>query len=140
MRNRLTRRLVLLGLVIVLPAASGCLRRTMTINTAPQGARVLLNDQEVGTSPVSVDFTFYGDYSVILQKDGYQTLQTHQVVETPWYELPGLDFFTEILWPFPVHDKREYTFEMQQAGPPIAREDLVKQAEQFRDRAVFGED
>ena len=100
----------------------------------------MLNDQEVGTSPVSVDFTFYGDYSVILQKDGYQTLQTHQVVETPWYELPGLDLFTEILWPFPVHDQREYTFEMEKAGPPIARDELVKQAEEFRDRAVFGED
>lgn len=140
MRDRLMRRLVLLALGLGLLAATGCIRRTMTINTVPQGARVTLNDQEVGTSPVKVDFTWYGDYSVILQKEGFKTLQTHQVVETPWYETPGMDFLTEILWPFPVHDRREYTFEMEVAGPPVPPDRLLNEAKQFRERALFGED
>ena len=52
-----------------LPA--GCVRRTLMVRTEPEGARVFLNDYEVGTSPVSVDFTWYGDYDVIVRKDGY---------------------------------------------------------------------
>ncbi|MGQ9651625.1 MAG: PEGA domain-containing protein [Phycisphaerae bacterium] len=140
MRDRLGWRLGLPGLAIMMLIISGCVRRTMTINTAPQGARVILNDQEVGTSPVSIDFTWYGDYSVILEKEGYRTLQTNQFVATPWYQTPGIDFFAEVLWPFPVHDKREYTFELEPAGEPISREELLKNAEEFRDRAIFGED
>lgn len=140
MTERLTGRLGLLGLAVVLAFAAGCIRRTITINTVPQGARVILNDQEVGTSPVSVDFTWYGDYSVILEKEGHKTLQTHQVVQAPWYELPGIDFFTEILWPFPVHDRREFTFELEPAGEPVSREQLLDEARQMRERAIFGED
>ncbi len=140
MMDRLGWRPALLGLAIMMPAVSGCVRRTMTINTAPQGARVILNDQEVGTSPVSIDFTWYGDYSVILEKEGYKTLQTNQFVVTPWYQTPGVDFLAEVLWPFPIHDKREYTFELEPAGEPISRDDLLKNAEEFRDRAIFGED
>jgi hypothetical protein len=140
MTNRLMRRLILLVLGTMLLTASGCIRRTMTINTVPQGARVILNDQEVGTSPLKLDFTWYGKYSVILQKEGYKTLQTHQLVETPWYELPGVDFMTEVFWPFPVHDQREYTFEMEVAGEPVPPDKLLNEAKQFRERALFGED
>ncbi len=140
MMGRLSWRVGLIGLTVMLPAAAGCIRRTITINTVPQGARVMLNDQEIGTSPVSTDFTWYGDYNVTLQKPGYQTLDTNQVVQTPWYELPGVDFFTEILWPFTVHDKREYTFELQPTTQPISREELLEHARQMQERAIFGED
>jgi hypothetical protein len=140
MTDRRMRQLGFLGLAIAILAAPGCIRRTLTINTTPQGARILLNDQEVGTSPVSVDFTWYGDYRVMVQKEGYKTLQTHKTLATPTYELPGVDFFTEILWPFTVEDRRELNLELELAGEPIAREKLLDQAKQFRERALFGED
>ncbi|MCP4263659.1 MAG: PEGA domain-containing protein, partial [Planctomycetes bacterium] len=41
---------------------SGCVERKLTINTEPQGALVILNDEEIGTSPVTVSFEWYGDY------------------------------------------------------------------------------
>ena len=34
---------------VLFAAVGGCVRRTVTINTAPQGARVILNDEYVGT-------------------------------------------------------------------------------------------
>jgi hypothetical protein len=132
------------GLAVVAAAMAlaihGCVRRTMTISTAPQGARVILNDQEVGTSPVKVDFTWYGDYSVRLQKEGYETLQTHKMVPAPWYELPGIDFVSEVLWPGQIHDQHQLDFELQPAGEAISREELMKNAEDLRERALFGED
>ena len=56
----------------------GCVERRLTINTKPQGALVTLNDEEIGESPVTVNFNWYGDYCVRISKEGYETLNTHQ--------------------------------------------------------------
>ena len=120
--------------------SAGCVRRTVTINTVPEGARVTLNDRQVGTSPVSVDFTFYGDYSVIIEKDGYETLTTHQVVPRPWYQYPPVDFVAEALMPFTIHDQHAFEFELEPEKPPIPREELLDRATGFRDEALYGEE
>ncbi len=122
---------------MMLAGVTGCVRRTVTINTDPQGATVLLNDQHVGTSPVSVDFTWYGNYDVVLRKDGYQTLKTHKRLNTPWYELPGIDFFSEVLMPFTIHDKHEMSFAMA-PEEKVDRQTLLKEASEFRERTLFG--
>lgn len=121
----------------VLAADAGCVRRTVTINTNPQGATVLLNDQQVGTSPVSTDFTWYGDYDVVLRKEGYETLKTNKRLKTPWYELPGLDFISEVLMPFTIHDKHEMSFAMA-SQTKTDRQTLLKNASEFRERTLFG--
>ena len=131
--------LLLLCVIAVFVAAAGCVRRTVTINTDPQEARVILNDEEVGTSPVSVDFTWYGDYDVTIRKEGYETLHTHHRLDAPWYQLPVIDFFAEALVPFTVHDRQEMYFSLAEAKP-IDRDQLVKDAVEFRDRSLFGED
>ncbi|MFH1418294.1 MAG: PEGA domain-containing protein [Planctomycetota bacterium] len=95
----------------------GCIERTVSINTEPEGAKVFLNDQEVGQSPITVPFTWYGDYDIIIRKRGFKTVHTHHNIRTPWYSLPGIDFFTECLMPFTVHDDRvldAYVLEPQQ--------------------------
>src|SRR2546430_16093739 len=87
--------------------ASGCIERTVTIRTEPDQALVYLNDDEVGRSPVTVPFTWYGDYDIVIRKEGYETLKTHHRIRTPWYELPGIDFITETLVPLRIHDHHE---------------------------------
>ena len=57
---------------------TGCVERKLTINTEPQGALVILNYEEIGTSPVTVSFSWYGDYRVRISKQGYETLNTHR--------------------------------------------------------------
>jgi hypothetical protein len=60
-------------LIAVLACASllaGCLERTITITSDPTGALVHLNDAEVGRTPVTVPFTFYGNYTVRLEHPG----------------------------------------------------------------------
>jgi len=65
------------GLMAVCLIASlflgGCVERRLTINTEPQGALVILNDEEIGESPVTVNFNWYGDYWVRIRKEGYET-------------------------------------------------------------------
>ena len=57
---------------------SGCVERRLTIVTEPEEAIVWLNDEEIGVTPVTVNFNWYGDYSVRIEKPGYEILNTHR--------------------------------------------------------------
>lgn len=138
----MTARQISIGLtsaVFLAAGLTGCVRRTVTINTDPQGATVHLNDQLVGTSPVSVDFTWYGDYDVVLRQEGYQTLSTNHRLDAPWYQLPGVDFVSEILVPWTIHDQQEMAFVLEPAEP-VDADTVLNKAIEFRERTLFAED
>src|SRR2546426_127411 len=86
-------------LVTLLAAAAlpGCIERTISIESAPPGALVYLNDQEIGRTPITVPFTFYGTYDVRIEKEGYQSITTLQKAQAPWWEAPGPDLFAEAI-------------------------------------------
>jgi len=112
--------------------ATGCVERTVSINTEPEGATIILNDQEVGNSPVKVPFTWYGDYDIVIRKHGYQTIETHRRLRTPWYQYPIIDLFAEALIPVTVHDDRVLeTFALQPYEPP-GKEALLERADELR--------
>lgn len=119
--------------------AAGCIERTVSINTEPEGATVFLNDQEVGQSPIKVPFTWYGDYDIIIRKSGYQTVHTNQRLHTPWYELPGIDLFTECLMPFTVHDDRVLETIVLEPSQQPTREALLEAAAEMKERALAAE-
>lgn len=126
--------------LVVLAATSmamsfGCVRRTISIDSEPQGALVYLNDQEIGRTPVSTDFTWYGDYDIILRHRGYETLKTHEWVHAPWYQLPPIDFVAEALWPGWIHDQRSFAYSLEPEVPP-GREEVLKRAAALRLRAI----
>jgi len=129
------------GMAVVCAAlAVGCIERTVSINTEPQGATVFLNDEEVGKTPLKVPFTWYGDYDIVIRKPGYQTIRTNHNIRTPWYETPGIDVFTECLIPITVHDDHvleTYTLLPQQ---PPERDELLKSADEARAEALAGEE
>ena len=120
----------------LLVSTTACVRRTITIQTEPQGALVFLNDEEIGASPVSTDFTWYGDYDVVLRKEGYDTLHTHLLVKAPWYQYPPIDFFFDVLWPIEIHDRRDAVFVLTPWNAPD-HDEVVRRALALRDRALF---
>ena len=79
--------------------SSGCVQRRMTVRTNVPGAQVYVDDYEVGRTPVSTDFIYYGDRTIKLVKDGYETQTIKQPVDAPWYQWPRIDFFSENVWP-----------------------------------------
>ena len=89
----------------LLPTA-GCVQRRMTIRSNPPGALVYVDDYQIGTTPVSTDFIYYGTRKIRLVKDGYETLTVRQPFPIPWYEIFPLDFVTENLWPWEIRDER----------------------------------
>lgn len=138
-RHRIAWRGLVLVTALAVLAASGCVRRKLTITTEPEGARVVLNDQDIGTSPVTVDFVWYGDYDVIVRHDDYETLKTSHRLDPPWYQVPPFDFFAEVLLPATITDEQAMHFVLE-PRQPIDREELVQEAMDFRERTLFGDD
>lgn len=124
--------------VVLLPAAlAGCVERTARIETDPPGALVIVNDEEVGVSPVRFSFLWYGDYDIILRKPGYQTLKTHHRLNPPWYQWPPFDLVAETLIPVTIHDQHVLpTFVLERAEKPTL-EEVVERAALLRDRALY---
>lgn len=121
-----------LSVLIFLPA--GCVERTLTITSAPSGALVYVSAVEVGRTPVTMPFTWYGDYDVVLRLDGYETLKTHHEVKPPIYEVPPLDLLSELA-PWTYHVERSAHFELTKSAEP-ADADLLKRAEELRAREL----
>jgi hypothetical protein len=122
----------LVFVLVVSLSLAGCVERTLTINTEPQGALVVLNDEEIGISPVTTSFEWYGDYWVRLSKEGYETLDTHRELKGPWYDQFPFDFFA-MLNPKRIVDSYEWTFELALQKQPTA-EELIRSAEELKEQ------
>lgn len=112
-------------------ALGGCVQRRMTIRSNPPGALVYVDDYQLGTTPVSHDFVYYGTRKIRLVKDGFETLTVRQPFPLPWYQIFPLDFVTENLLPWEIRDERVVDLAMVPAAsaPP---ESVVARAEQAR--------
>ena len=115
----------------VCACASGCMRRRMTIRSNPPGALVYVDDYEIGTTPISHDFIYYGKRKIRLVKDGCETLTVMQSIPPPWYQIPPLDFVTENMIPGEIRDSRTLSYQLdpQRIVPP---EQLLSRAENLR--------
>lgn len=120
------------GLTVL--AGLGCVERSLTIGSTPNGALVWLNDKEVGRTPVTVPFEWYGDYDIILRKPGFESLKTHRRINAPWYQYAPIDFFAELLIPVTVRDDRTLQFELKPARS-ADKEKLLDRAFEMRTRA-----
>ena len=126
--NRLQTAVALVAAALL----GGCVEREMTITSEPDGALVYISDVEVGRTPVTRSFTWYGDYDIILRRDGYETLKTHASINAPFHQLPPMDLFTSIA-PWTIHDRRYLHFTMQELVE-VSDEELVRRAESLRKR------
>jgi hypothetical protein len=122
-----------LGLVS-LGSLSGCVERRYTIRTNPPGALAIVNQEEIGPTPVSRSFTFYGDREITLIHDGYQTQTIIQPINSPWWDNVLTEFFTENVIPFTFRDEREFVYQLQPTSIPEVN-DLVARGQNLRVQA-----
>lgn len=107
------------------------MQRRMTIVSNPPGATAYVDGVEIGKTPVSHDFTYYGTREIRLVRDGYKTLTLLQPMSTPWYQMPPLDFFSDNLAFGEVRDERLYRYDLEPAvQEPF--EAIVERGEQLR--------
>jgi len=102
------------ALLLVASGLGGCLERDVTVTSEPAGALVFLNDKEVGRTPVTVPFLWYGDYDVILRLEGHKTVTTHAQINLPPQETPPLDLFCEVV-PWTYYDHRYLHYKLEPA-------------------------
>jgi hypothetical protein len=112
-------------------AISGCVQRRLTIRSNPPGARVYVGDEEIGTTPVSTDFVYYGTRKIRLVKDGYETMVVNQPIPAPWYQIPPIDFVSENLVPGEIRDERVVNFQLVPLQP-APTDQILARAEQLR--------
>jgi hypothetical protein len=133
--RRAQRFMILVIVTAFLLPASGCVRRRLTVRSNPPGALVYVDNQQIGTTPCSVDFIYYGTREIRLVKPGYETLTVNQPIPTPWYQIPPLDFVSENLVPTRIRDNRTVSFNLSpQLVVPTT--ELLERANQLRQSAA----
>jgi len=107
-----------LGIIFILSASGGgCVQRTLTVRSDPPGALVYMNDQEIGRTPVTRNFLWYGTYDVELRLAGYESVKTTAAVTAPWWQWVPFDLFAEA---FAVTDHHDLRFTLR---PPTDRQE-----------------
>ena len=124
-------------LILLMLTSAGCMQRRMTIRSNPLGALVYVDDVEVGYSPVSIPFTYYGTRTIRLEKDRFQTVEVQQNFQAPWYQIPPFDFVADILVPYEIRDEREVRVDLQPLQPTNETE-VVNRANQIRQQTQSG--
>ncbi len=124
-----------------LAALSGCVERRITIISDPPDALVHLNSVEIGRTPVTVPFQWYGDYDVHIRADReegtpekpkpvHYIYKGHRKTETPWYQILGIDLIAEVL-PVKFKDEQVWAFNLA-PEPDKTDEQLVENAKVLR--------
>jgi hypothetical protein len=108
--------MMIVGLILL----PGCVRRL-----------VYVDNQQIGTTPCSVDFTYYGTREIRLIKPGFETLTVNQPIPTPWYQIPPIDFISENLVPTKIRDNRTVTYDLA-PQLEVPTQQLIDRANQLR--------
>jgi hypothetical protein len=126
--------------VLASALAGGCARRTLTITSEPSGATVVVNEVELGRTPLSAEFRFYGTYDVLVTKEGFEPLRTRAKAAAPIYEYPPLDVGAAVVG---SHTRRAWHFTLSpalEASEP--REEfeagILRRARELEDRLKGG--
>jgi hypothetical protein len=123
----------LLAAALCAGVLTGCVEQRYVIESDPPGAMVYRNGTPLGATPCDDFYVYHGYYDFMLVKPGFETLHVHQKISTPWYEFFPLDFVSETLLPFYIHDVQRFKFTMQPVKTPNT-EELIPRAGQLRER------
>lgn len=109
----------------------------MTIESNPVDALVVIDGKEVGYTPVSVDFTYYGTREVTLIRDGFKTKTVMATLRTPWYQVFPLDFLSDNFLPYQVTNRHRFSVDLDPINPADGNhDDLLNRGGAFRSQAL----
>ena len=117
---------------------TGCVHRRVTINSYPQGALVKVDGKDIGYTPASFDFTWYGTREVKLLKDGFETHTEHIQIDSPWYQKFPLDFISDNFLGRHITDHRQFNFQLQPKRQDQSS-DVMNRANSLRSEAQHGQ-
>lgn len=130
-------RLVPIAILLSSLLLTGCVHRRVTINSSPQGALVRVDGEDIGFTPASVDFTWYGTREVQLLKDGYETETRLVDISATWYQKFPFDFISDNFLGRHTTDHRRYDVQLrpkQQANSG----NVIERGNALRSEAMHG--
>ncbi len=118
-------------MVLLCAWSAGCVQRRLTIRSNPPGALVRIDNHDIGITPCSTDYIYYGKRHIQLVRDGYETLNDMRWIAPPWYEIPPIDVVSEHVVPWEIRDERiiDYQLLPQQMA---STQQLLSRAENLR--------
>ena len=132
--------------ILMLPLVlGGCLERRISITSEPPGALVVLNDVELGVTPLETSFRDFGVYELRVSKPGFEPVVEARTAHAPVWEWPGIDLVTMAL-PWTIHTRVHWDVSLQpvpQGGTAegdAAERALLDRANQMRARSGDGAD
>jgi len=129
---------VIIAALAATTVVTGCVERRIRVTSTPPGARVVINDQEIGRTPVETRFTFYGGYDVQLIKPGFEHIHELRKAKAPLHELPVIDLAATAA-PADISHTIEWHFDLipvaESSDPEGARNDLLERAANMREQA-----
>ncbi|MGC8625200.1 MAG: PEGA domain-containing protein [Phycisphaerae bacterium] len=126
---------------VVMLSLGGCVERSITLVSDPSGSLAYLNDVQQGTTPCTVQFKWYGDYSVRLRKKEnvgtplkpkyvYYYLHTQKKTHRPWFQWYGVDLFASLL-PIEFKDHEIWAFIVPKV-PELTTHQLIQKANKLK--------
>jgi len=131
------RNIAIIAAAVLGALLSGCMHRRMTIHSNPAGARVLVDGRDIGLTPVSMDYTYYGTRQITLIKDGYETRTIMQPMQKPWYQYFPLEFISDNFLPFKVTNRHFFEYDLQRT-PHVPQGELLDRANSLRSETQLG--
>ncbi len=103
----------------------------MIVRSQPEGARVTIDNQVVGHTPVPVPYIYHGTRDVMLEKDGFKTVKVKQRIRPRWYEYFPLSFFSNNFAFRELRDERILDFQLEPKFQ-IDENELIDRANDLR--------
>jgi len=136
---KIAKTILLIAMVVTICIETGCVRRRIYIRAFQEGysqvpisgAMVYVNKQPVGRTPVTCHFTHYGTMEFTVVKEGYEPLTEFRKVRAPWYQWPGIDFFSEVIWQQEITDTKQIDFQLRPERM-MSQDELIDRAESMR--------
>jgi len=123
----------------LLLALTGCVSRTLVIESEPPGATIVLNREPVEgvVEPAEIPFDHSGVHQGRLEREEPRPLAATADVDAPWWAWPPFDLFADLLWPFPIEDRRRFTYRLEPRPPePRSEEEWLELEEELRRRSA----
>lgn len=130
-------RLPAVLIAILCTCQTGCVHRRFTVYSNPPGALVKVDGRDIGYTPASIDFTWYGTREIQLLKDGFETHTELVSIRAPWYQTFPLDFFSDNFLGTHASDHRQFSFQMQPKRTDNSTE-VIQRGRSLRSEALHG--
>lgn len=90
-----------------------------------------VDNQQIGLTPVSIPYTYFGTREIKLEKDGFKTIKVQHRFDPQWYETFPVSLISENFAGREIRDERALDFYLE-PKIQVQENDLLQRANDLR--------